>query len=228
MDISYLLARVVFKFVKDPAKRWDYKKNFPQVFFLPHMKPEEYQLFTKICKNNSVFLEYGSGGSTIQLLKNKKKVYSVESNPEFYEFMESLKIVKKSLDKNLHYTFVDLGSTNKWGKPISTEQHHEWSDYYTKIWDSINAEKQKVDVIFIDGRFRVCCSLYSILKVLEYGKRDTIFMIHDFWRREQYHIVLKFFDEIVSSRNLAVLKLKENINISDVKRTLNEYTLVTQ
>lgn len=228
MDYAYPLTKVVFKLIKDSSSRWNLKKNYPQAFFLPHMKPEEYSLFKELSRNKKVFLEYGSGGSTIYLLKNNKEVFSVESNPEFFDFMNSVGLVKRSLNKKLHYTFVDLGPTNKWGKPITSEQAIEWSAYYTKIWDSIDTNKQKVDVIFIDGRFRVSCCLYSILKVLEYKWADTIFTIHDFWRREQYHVVLKFLDEVKSSRNLASFKIKENINILEVQQMLQDHALVTQ
>lgn len=228
MDYSYPLTKVVFKVIKDPSARWKLIKSFPEAFFLPHMKPEEYSLFKELCKNKKVFLEYGSGGSTIYLLKNNKQVYSVESNPEFYGFMNSMGLVKKSLNKNLRYSFVDLGPTNKWGKPIASDKNVDWSDYYSEIWNSIDSSTNKVDVIFIDGRFRVCCCLYSILKVVENNWENTTFIIHDFWRREQYHVILKFFTEIKSSKNLASFRLKENINILEVKEMLQDYAHVTQ
>lgn len=225
---SYKLSKAVFKIVKSPSIVWKMKKMFPEVFFYPHMKPDEFQLFKELCAGKKVFLEYGSGGSTIYLLKNNKDVYSVESNPEFFSYMNSVSLVKKSLDRKLHYRYIDLGPTNKWGKPIATEKSINWSDYYSQIWKSINPAKEKVDVIFIDGRFRVCCCLYSILKLVEFNWKDTTLIIHDFWKRKDYHVVLKFLQEIKSSTTLASFKVKEGVNIEEVKAMLHEYALETK
>jgi protein O-GlcNAc transferase len=223
----HFVAKAIFKIVKDPNTRWTLKKKFPEFFFDPHMKPDEYALFKETCNNKKRFLEYGSGGSTIHLLKNKKDVFSVESNRDFYGYMSSISLVKKSLGKELHYKFVDFGETTKWGEPLSGNSDN-WSRYYKEIWNEIDPAKDKVDVIFIDGRFRVCCCLYSISKALEYNWKNTIFMIHDFWRREQYQVVLKFLKEIKSSRSLAAFTIKDNINIDELNEMLQEYALVTK
>jgi hypothetical protein len=51
--------------------------------------------------------------------------------------------------------------------------------------------------------------------------------MHDFWRREKYHVVLEFLQELESSTDLAAFKLKENINTGRVQQMINEYALVT-
>jgi hypothetical protein len=160
-------------------------------------------------------------------VKKKKQVFSVESNPDFFTYMNSIKLVKRSVNKNLHFQFIDLGPTNQWGKPLETEDTVNWFKYYTEIWKDIAPLQHPVDVIFIDGRFRICCCLYSILKVIEYNWTDTIFIMHDFWRREKYHVVLEFLQELESSTDLAAFKLKENINTDRVQQMIKEYALVT-
>ena len=221
--LAYFFSKAVFKIIRSPKIRWNLSKAFPAIFFSPRMTWDEYLLFKKICRSKKVFLEYGSGGSTIYLLRKNKKIFSVESNPEFYSYMNSIPLVKKSLNKNLSYGLVDLGPTNKWGKPLSKENSDTWSDYYMNVWKSIDPVKDKVDVIFIDGRFRVCCCLYSLLKVVEYNWKDTVFIIHDFWRREKYHEVLEFLEEVKSSSNLASFKLKANLNVEQVIEKMPEY-----
>lgn len=225
---SQFFSKAVFKFVKKPETRWQLKKDYPQLFFYPFMKPDEYALFEEICRNKKVFLEYGSGGSTIHFLKKNKKVFSVESNPEFYRFMSSIKLVSSATGKNLHYKFIDLGPTNKWGDPLTRDSEADWPEYYAGIWRDIDPVKDKVDVVFIDGRFRVCCCLYSLLKALEYNWRETIFIMHDFTKREQYKTVLEFLDEYKSTTTLAAFRIKENVNVADVKSKLEEFALVTK
>jgi hypothetical protein len=228
MDFYYF-SKATFKFlkvIKNPDVSWKLSKVMPTVFFHPHMTWNEYLLFKKICRNAYTFIEYGSGGSTIYLLKHDKKVFSVESNPEFYQYMNSIRLLKQAAGKNLHFQFIDLGPTNKWGRPLTSEKSESWSAYYKKIWEKIDPYRDKIDVIFIDGRFRVSCCLYSILKVLAYNWRETVFVIHDFWRRNKYHVVLKFLDVEKSETNLVSFKLKPNINIREVKEMLEEYNLI--
>lgn len=225
---TYFLSKAVFKIIKSPSTRWKLKKAVPGIFFTPHMKQDEFEFFRQVCKNNNVFLEYGSGGSTIYLLNKQKTIYSVESNPEFLKFMTSIELVKKSLNDRLYYEYIDLGATNQWGKPIDTEASYTWDAYYKKIWEKIELGKKQVDVIFIDGRFRVCCCLYSVLKLLEHNWKNTTLLIHDFWRRKEYHSVLEFLEEIKSVRNLAHFKLRKNIDRERITEVLMANALVTQ
>ena len=226
---TYYFSKAIFKILKivnKPDAKWDLIRKFPALFFHPHMKRKEYLQFKELCKNKRVFLEYGSGGSTIYLLKSNKIVFSVESNPDFCQYMCSMKFIKKAQNLNLHYKFVNIGPTNKWGKPLSEENIENWPKYYEQIWQEIDPALHPVDVVFIDGRFRVCCCLYSILKAVEYNWSDTVFVIHDFWRRKKYDIVLDFLEEIKSTENLVSFRMKNNIDISQVKEVLEKYALV--
>jgi protein O-GlcNAc transferase len=227
---SYYFSKAIFKtlkILKIPESKWNLMRRFPSLLFYPHMERTEYLLFKRLCKNKNVFLEYGSGGSTIFLLKHNKKVFSVESNPTFFRYMCSINMIKKALNVNLRYKFVDLGPTNKWGKPLSDEHCENWPRYYEEIWEEIDPARDHVDVVFIDGRFRVCCCLYSILKAVEYDWYDVVFVIHDFWRRTKYHIVLDFLEEVKSSENLVSFRIRNDIEINKVIALLEEYSLVT-
>lgn len=187
------------------------------------MKLEEYLLFKELCRNKKVFLEYGSGGSTIQLLKGGKKVFSVESNPGFYHYMNGIGLVQRASGHSLTYKLVDLGDTDQWGIPLTTEKEENWSRYYEEAWNDIEAQNEKVDVVFIDGRFRVCCCLYSVLKVVEQGWQDTLFIIHDFWHRKHYHVVLQFLQEHKSAASLGAFTLKKGIDVAEVKNLIEAY-----
>ena len=228
--IPSLFAKLAFKALtlfRMGEYKWKLKRRFPKIFFQPHMEIKEYLLFKKVCKNKKVVLEYGSGGSTIYLLKKNKIVYSVESNLDFYKYMNSIDMVKTSQDNNLKFSFVDIGPTNEWGKPLQDEKSGEWQAYYKQIWHVIKADNTKVDVVFIDGRFRVSCCFYSMMKVMENGWNDTIFIIHDFWRRKKYHVILPFVQETQSSKNLAVFKIRSDVNVKELKAMLEDYQFAT-
>jgi protein O-GlcNAc transferase len=225
---DFLFAKYVLKMAPTPEKKWALKRKYPRQLFTPHMTMREYLLFEQLCKDKKVFLEYGSGGSTIYFLKNHKSVYTVESNEEFYHLMNSVQLVQRSKGQLLHSKFIDLGTCNQWGKPLTSEKESEWPRYYREIWEDIHPEETTVDVVFIDGRFRVCCCLYSILKVMEYGWKDTLFLFHDFWRRKKYHVVLKFLNEYKSKADLAAFKVKDTINLSEVRGMIGEYATASQ
>src|SRR5688572_22667382 len=99
-----LFTKVIFKLLtifRMSEYKWQLKRKFPKIFFQPHMEIKEFLLFKKFCRNKKVVLEYGSGGSTIYLLTKNKIVYSVESNLEFYRYMNSIKMVSRSNSNNL-------------------------------------------------------------------------------------------------------------------------------
>jgi protein O-GlcNAc transferase len=225
--INYLFAKYALKFIREPDKKWEFKTKYPKLLFLPHMELKEYLLFKDLCKNKKVFIEYGSGGSTIHLLKSGKKVFSVESNGEFHDMMNSISLVQKAKGQLLHPVHIDLGPCDMWGKPLTSEKECAWSRYYSEVWDEVKRHQSRVDVVFIDGRFRVCCCLYSILKVVEYGWKDTLFLVHDFWRRKHYHVVLKFLNEYKSRLDLASFRVKDNIDKDEVKWLLQQYAQAT-
>lgn len=187
------------------------------------MRLREYLLFCTLCKNRRVFVEYGSGGSTIHLLGKQRKVFSVESNPDFYNLMSGLDIVKKNAGGLLTYRYVNLGPTDGWGVPQTPEQPHYGPDYYAGIWKEVARLNENVDAVFIDGRYRVSCCLYSILQVLEHNHSDTLFIFHDFWGRQRYHVVLEFLEEYKSTATLGSFKLKKNISPAQVKEKLAEF-----
>jgi hypothetical protein len=219
---TYLLSKGVFKLFKKPQTKWTFCKQLPRMLFAPHMTFDEYRLFKKTCASKKVILEYGSGGSTIYFLKHNKRVYSVENSPAFYAYMKSIGFIRKAMDKSLFYKFIDLGETHKWGKPISLNNQIDWPNYYSAVWDDIVKKETKVDVVFIDGRFRVQCCLYSILMIAEKKWNDTLILIHDFNKRKNYHVVLPFLDEIASTTSLFVFSVKKDISLDNVNHLLGQ------
>lgn len=210
--------------VKNQSRKhyeWFLKSKFPKRYFKPRMSSAELVFFNRIIRASSVILEYGSGGSTIALINLKKTIYSVDSNRNFYCFMLSIYMVRRYLKRKLKYIFIDIGITDMWGRPLTDCMHQNWSNYYTRIWDIVEKDSAIIDLILVDGRFRVACTLYAIKKMLARGW-ETRFLIHDF-EREHYHIVLNFLDIIDYRETLYYFKLKEGINLNDVETYLSKY-----
>jgi len=174
----------------------------------PWFEKKDKQMFYKYldkCKN---YFEYGSGGSTYQasIRNNIQKIYSVESDKEWY------KIVKDKIKSNNFIYFYNEMETlpNNWGEPgpNSTQIQHKNYSNYIKI---LNEEEQKsIDLILIDGRFRVACCL-KCFDIINY---DCLIAFDDFLNRPDYHIVLNYFDIVnkTSDNKMVILKKKKNID----------------
>lgn len=81
--------------------------------------------------------------------------------------------------------------------------------------------KKAIDTIFIDGRFRVACALSALLHC-----QNSTIMIHDFFNRQQYHIVLEFLDMIEECETLGVFKPKKRLNKANLQTLLKQYAYI--
>jgi hypothetical protein len=82
----------------------------------PHFEPEGLAFFNSIILDTRVYLEYGSGGSTVQAAKHVKTLVSVESDPVFRQAVER-KIAKES-NAEIHLLCPYIGMTAHWGTPV--------------------------------------------------------------------------------------------------------------
>src|SRR6185436_4035907 len=142
---------------------------FPSILYYPHLDKKEFKFLHQFVKNKKTVVEFGSGGSTIYFCDKKLRVYTVESNPAFFRYMNSIPLIKRSLKKDLIFRYIDIGPTDQWGTPTENEQANRWPQYYTGIWEDVLAKNDRPGLIFIDGRFRVCCCLYALIKIAEMG-----------------------------------------------------------
>ena len=187
----------------------------------PFFDKNDKQLFYKYLKNASYYFEFGSGGSTYQasLCSNIHQIFSVESDKQWYQKVQSL--ITKS---NICYLFCEMHTKpNTFGHPgleCTNEQKRNYSNQINEM--NIDVAK-KVDMILIDGRFRVACCL----KCFQHISNDCIICFDDFLNRKQYHVVLNFFDiiEKTSDNKMVILKKKKEIT-SIPSEIIEEYELI--
>jgi hypothetical protein len=89
-----------------------------------------------------------------------------------------------------------------------TNNFNKYSDTIIKLHENT---APKLDLILIDGRFRVMCALKSY-KVID---DNCVVLIDDFLNRKSYHLLLDYYDIIEKGDRMVALKKKENIKISD-------------
>ena len=178
------------------------------------MSPKEKVLFDKRVKNSRFYLEFGMGGSTFRVLqKSQAIVYTIDSSTEWISLMREYRQISRMEKKGRLFLFhVDIGPTRVWGRPVDDQHKEKFPDYSSQIFKLI--DKSKVDTILIDGRFRVACALKTILEC--YQNKNLQIIIHDFWNREDYHVLLKYFDSIDKVDSLGVFKIKSNIDLNKI------------
>ncbi len=188
----------------------------------PHFKPNDKVMFYKYLNKATMYFEFGSGGSTYQasIRDNIEHVYSVESDKYWSDKL------KQTLAKHNHkvtYLFNDMGTTaDTWGAPGKTatkDQLRKYSDQIVMLDPEIS---NKLDLILIDGRFRVACCL----KCFNVINDNCVIAFDDFLKRPYYNVVLDYYDIIESSndKHMVILKKKRNVTINS--ELIKKYELI--
>jgi len=186
----------------------------------PHLSKNDKKMFYKYLDKANVYFEYGSGGSTYQasIKNNIKKIYSVESDIKWQNKLK--KIIKNN---NITYIFNNMDTRpNTWGNPGKNATNAQKINYSNHIVKLSKEDQDKIDLVFIDGRFRVACCL----KCYDIIKKDCIIAFDDFLNRPQYHIVLDYFDIIEKTKDNRMVILKKKNNVSIPKNIIEKYELI--
>ena len=167
-----------------------------------HIKENDKKLFYKYLDNASKYLEFGSGGSTFQaaIRQNITQIISVESDIGW------INKIKENVpaDKQIDFRYIDLKPVpNTWGYPGPFCATEDKINYSNVICDLDSADK--LDLILIDGRFRVACCLKCFNKISD----DCVIAFDDFLDRPHYHIVLDYYEIIEKTENKSLVILKK-------------------
>lgn len=171
----------------------------------PLMSAAEQAVFRKYLSASTRYAEFGSGGSTVWAnhTESIESIISIESDKDFAAEIQAI-------CPRAEVRWVDVGPTRGFGHPKDRTFQDTWYLYSDQnIGDP--------DTILIDGRWRVACALRVSMKY-----PNTTVLIHDFWNRPEYHVVLPFYSVIESVDTLAVLK---PANIEVPVSLYNEYVM---
>jgi len=148
---------------------------------------------------DKTFLEYGSGSSTTIVSSFGTKVFSVESDPKYFAAIRNL--------PNVTAVKVDFGIVGPYGTPIFhpfRKMKRQWGESYSNLAWNLYSDLS-VDLVLIDGRYRVACALSVILRNCN---RDYLILIDDYVSRKEYHIFNEFAPLIeVLDNRLAVFQV---------------------
>ncbi len=184
------------------------------------MMPEEVDLLRAASRNRHHVLEFGCGGSTILFLENEVEVLdSVESDKTWAGKVCGVSSAATALRSGrFRMHRVNIGQTKAWGYPVDAAAKARWPQYSRAIWRKLKSPP--VDFVFIDGRFRVACALFALLRI----RPPALIAVHDFWPRLKiYGEILEFLDVVQRVKSLGIFVPRDDIDKARVKKLLDEY-----
>ena len=187
----------------------------------PFLSVNDKTMFYNYLDKAKVYFEYGSGGSTYQANKrnNIVRIYSVESDIEWLNRLnQQIKISK------INFLFNQMDTRpNNGGNPGPNSNKNQWINYSDQILNLTTEEQLKIDLIMIDGRFRVACCL----KCFDVIDPNCIILFDDFLNRKQYHIVLDFYDVVEKTKDNRMVVLKKKPTITSIPNDIiKKYELI--
>lgn len=183
----------------------------------PHMGNEDIVMFYKYLEKCKSYFEFGSGGSTYQasIRDNIKRIVSIESDIEWYN---KLKLIVQN--PVVEFVYCDIKSIpNTWGNPGEGSTIDDWCKYSGAIQKYGSKE---LDLILIDGRFRVA----SCLNCFDVISDSCLIAFDDFLDRPNYHIILHFYDIVDKTKNNRMVILRKKDVNSPPRELIEKYEFI--
>jgi hypothetical protein len=203
-----------------------YRQRFskPRIPDAPAFDVEGDRYFATRMPKARIYLEYGSGGSTIVAAKSRVRFKTVDSDPFFLRAVEN-KIKTEFGSPTGEFIYCNIGMTELWGVPIfkrlSAGRRNRWKGYALAPWLSHDASFLP-DLVLIDGRFRVACALTTI-KYLS-NKVSFEILVDDYGDRAEYREIEKYAELSSMQGRMAVFKPKSAVNLDNIDRAIETYS----
>ncbi|MBV7482836.1 hypothetical protein [Bordetella sp. BOR01] len=183
--------------VRVPADIAKLTEAVPRV---PHMELEGQALLAECLSKAEVFLEYGSGGSSVMASGSAvRKIYSVDSDQPFLQAVQA-RIAQTGGDSSKYVPiYIDIGPTGAWGRPSDHGSAALWPAYVNEPWTTMKNHGEAPDLVLIDGRFRVASFLISAL----FAPAGCIILFDDYFDRPAYHVVEKYLKPVRAAGRMA-------------------------
>ena len=120
-------------------------------------------------------------------------------------FINKLKNIVNNNEKIIFYFSNMKTLPNTLGNPGPDSNLDDWIRYSNIITTLDNNLLLKLDLILIDGRFRVACCL----KCYNCINNNCLIIFNDFLNRSGYHIVLDYFEIIDKTDDNKTVVLKK-------------------
>ncbi len=170
-------------------------------------------------RNAQCYAEYGCGESTVWVAHNTNcRILSVDTSSVWVSLVQESCTNVSALKVRLQ--FVDLGPLGRWGRPRNYTSWKNFQNYTDWIWN----QNISPDVVMIDGRFRVCCFLTSLLNAQE----GTRIIFDDYANRSHYHFIESFIrpDKVSQRQALFTVPKKDCLDTNHINFFIDKFRFV--
>lgn len=196
VDVHHQLER--YKFVFEPH---------------PFMPSKERHFLEDQYLGASNILEFGAGGSTLFAIDNGKRIVSVESDKKFFDYLV-LHAQSVYPMRDYRILLAKTGITGRYGMPIffpfSPRIVEKGLSYVLTGYSQFNDISP--DLIFVDGRWRVACCLYSLIA----GFRSSRLLLDDYESDRSYKPIIEKYFEVHNFGRMASLTPRSPTNLVDL------------
>jgi hypothetical protein len=161
-----------------------------------------------------VYIEYGSGGSTIEAAEREAFVVAVESSLVWARSVNKALVKSGIAQEQASVIYCSLGPTVGWGYPIdvapTARNLSRWRNYVRRPWKDIENRKVRGVRVLVDGRFRMACVAFSFYYSLKHCINSKV-ILDDFEGRAEYIQLLDYCDVSERVGRAAVLEVKRGV-----------------
>ncbi len=193
----------------------------------PWMDSDTLEWFEKHLSLAQMYMEFGSGGSTVLASRSKIPTISVEGDRYF------ARAVRKQLTPEHRTTLLDanIGLTGEWGVPVpgtaNDKRVSRWKTYIDAPFQFLEKEGfQFPQLILVDGRFRRACALQTAIKARQH-EASTVLLFDDYYlpSREHYHDIERLLGEPEKCGRSAIFRIPPGnpVQQSDVDQAISDY-----
>ena len=153
----------------------------------PHFDTETAKFFRSKLEKARLYLEFGSGGSTLWADQLGIETISIEGDRFYAE------VVRSALSPNTKVLVVapDLGITREWGIPLFLHIR-KGRRYVTAPLPALGSRMP--DLVLVDGRYRIAATLAVAHRAEQLGTATTI-IVDDYFERDFYSDIEKWLGE---------------------------------
>jgi hypothetical protein len=175
--------------------------------------------------NTKVYFEYGMGGSTrlaCHLGGDRLRMYAIDSSLEWVRRVNQTECIQAGAQKGrVTVRAVNIGPVGAWGTPNSTKSRHLWPRYSR----AIASVREPVNLVLVDGRFRVACALTAFLR-----QPKAVVLLHDAERTApefSYPALCEAADRVVAAGRLVQYRLKPGVTSEHLRELLHKYEFLS-
>ena len=171
----------------------------------------------------SAYFEFGMGAQTSMSCEFAQKynfsLYAVHSSSDTVNELASKPCLSKMIDNGQAKLLkIDIGKTGKYGIPLNLNNRENFHFYSDAIYNI----RKHVDLILVDGRFRIASVLKSLIKF-----PNSRILLHDYYEPYRYRIyapVRNYAYVLESSDTLVRLHRKDEITDDMIRQKLPTYS----